>query len=104
MIITLTAFTLPNRLPREEVHKIFLSTAPLYREPKGLLAKHYVIADDGVTVGGIYQWQTRADAEAMYTDKWRDFVRGKYGTDPKVTYFDCPVIVDNVAGRIIDNA
>ena len=104
MIITLTQFTLPQRLSRDEVHKIFLSTAPKYREPKGLVSKHYVIADDGVTVGGIYQWKTRADAEAMYTDEWRQFVRGKYNTDPTVTWFDCPVIVDNVAGKIIPDA
>ena len=104
MIITLTQFTLPKPLPREEVRSIFLSTAPKYREPKGLLSKHYVISDDGVTVGGVYMWKARADAEAMYTDSWREFVRGKYGTDPKVTYFDCPVIVDNVAGKIISDA
>jgi hypothetical protein len=104
MIITLTSFTLPKRLSRDEAQAIFLSTAPKYREPKGLLSKHYVIADDGITVGGIYKWKTRADAEAMYTESWREFVRGKYNTEAQVTYFDCPVIVDNVAGKIVENA
>ena len=49
-------------------------------------------------------WQSRADAEAMYTPAWREFVRGKYGTDPVVTYFDSPVLVDNVAGQILSDA
>jgi hypothetical protein len=104
MIITLTSFTLPERLSRDEIHKIFLSTAPKYREPGGLYSKHYVISENGTSVGGVYMWKTRADAEAMYTDAWREFVRGKYGTEPSVTYFDCPVIVDNVAGKIIPDA
>lgn len=103
MIITLTQFVLPKPLTRDEAQKIFLSTAPLYREAPGLVSKHYVIADDGVTVGGVYLWKSRADAQAMYTDDWRAFVKGKYGTDPSVTYFDCPVVVDNVAGQIRSN-
>jgi hypothetical protein len=104
MIITLTQFTLPKRITREEVREIFLSTAPKYRGVEGLFSKHYVLADDGVTVGGIYKWRSRRDAEAMYTDAWRAFVREKYGTDPVVTYFDCPVVVDNVAEEIVSVA
>src|SRR3569832_545501 len=100
MIITLTQFTLPKPLSREEVRKIFLSSVPFYRVTLGLVSMHYVVSDDGATVGGIYMWKSREDAQAMYTDAWRAFVRGKYGTDPYVTYFDCPVVVDNVAQQI----
>ena len=53
------------------------------------------------TAGGVYAWNSKADAEAMYTDAWRAFVRVKYGTEPTVTYFDCPVVVDNVAQKVI---
>ena len=31
----------------------------------------------------------------MYTESWRSFVRDKYGTDPTVTYFESPVVVDS---------
>ncbi len=101
MIITLTTFKLPKPVMRDEARAIFATTAPKYRDVHGLLRKHYVIADDGATVGGVYVWQSRADAEAMYTEAWREFVRGKYGTEPVVTYFDNPVLVDNVAQRIV---
>jgi hypothetical protein len=37
----------------------------------------------------------------MYTESWRAFVREKYGTDPTVTYFDSPVLVDNLAQQIL---
>jgi hypothetical protein len=36
----------------------------------------------------------------MYTPSWRSFVKQKYGTDPTVTYFDSPVVVDNEAQTI----
>lgn len=29
------------------------------------------------------------------------FVRGKYGTDPVLTFLDCPVVVDNLADEIV---
>lgn len=102
MITTLTSFTLPKPITRDEATAIFRSTAPTYRGVPGLIRKTYVLYPDGVTVGGIYLWQTRADAEAMYSDDWRDFVRGKYGCEPVVTYLDSPVVVDNVTQQIIE--
>ncbi|MBS4045108.1 MAG: hypothetical protein ACK4Z4_05620 [Ferrovibrio sp.] len=102
MITTLTSFTLPKPITRDEAVAIFRSTAPTYRGVPGLIRKTYVLYPDGVTVGGIYLWNTRSDAEAMYTDAWRDFVRGKYGCEPQVTYLDSPVVVDNVTQQIIE--
>jgi hypothetical protein len=66
--------------------------------------KVYVLSEDGSTAGGIYLWNSRADADAMYTESWRAFVRGKYGTDPSVTYFDSPVVVDNVTNEILSDS
>ena len=100
MITTITTFKLPKPITRDEARSIFMSTAPKYREVPGLVRKCYILSEDGGTAGGIYLWKTRADAEAMYTESWRAFVRGKYGTEPSVTYFESPVVVDNVAGEI----
>jgi 4-amino-4-deoxy-L-arabinose transferase-like glycosyltransferase len=101
MITALTSFTLPAPISRDDARAIFLSTAPKYRDVPGLYRKTYVLYPDGVTVGGIYLWQTRAAAEAMYTNAWRDFVRGKYGCEPSVTYLDSPVVVDNVTRQTL---
>ena len=101
MIIVFTTFTLPKPITREEARSIFLSTAPKYRGVQGLFQKYYVLAQDGVTAGGVYLWNSRPEAEAMYTESWRLFVREKYGTDPTVTYFESPVVVDNVAQQVL---
>lgn len=104
MITALTTFTLPQPITPAAARCIFLSTAPKYQGVPGLYRKTYVLYPDGVTVGGIYLWASRAQAEAMYTDAWRDFVRGKYGTEPRVTYLDSPVVVDNVTNQILTDA
>ena len=100
MIVVLTSFRLPQPLTSDEARRIFLTTAPSYRGVQGLLRKHYVLSDDGATAGGVYFWKSRAEAEAMYTPSWRSFVKAKYGTDPQVTYYESPVLVDNEAQQI----
>ena len=97
MIIAMTSFKLPAPISVDEARSIFNSTAPKYRGVPGLRSKHYILSEDGGTAGGMYVWESKRDAEAMYTEAWRDFVRGKYGTEPVVTYFECPVVVDNAA-------
>ncbi|CAN5459232.1 hypothetical protein BH11PSE11_BH11PSE11_03460 [soil metagenome] len=101
MIIAITSFALSKPITPEEARIIFRSTAPTYQGVKGLLRKHYILSEDGLTAGGVYLWNSKAEAEAMYTDAWRAFVRQKYDTEPGVTYFASPVTVDNVAGQII---
>ena len=101
MITAITTFALPKPITREEARSIFLSTAPKYRGMPGLFRKVYVISQDGTSVGGVYLWNSRSEAEAVYTESWRSFVREKYGTDPTVTCFDSPVVVDNGMQQVV---
>jgi hypothetical protein len=103
MITAITTFRLPKPITRDEARRIFLSTAPTYLGVPGLVRKVYVLSQEGDTAGGIYLWNSRAEADAMYTDSWKAFVREKYGTDPSVTYFDSPVVVDNLTHDILSD-
>src|SRR5262249_33154695 len=67
MITAVTSFRLPKPITREEARAIFLSTAPIYRGVAGLSRKTYVLSEDGMTAGGIYFWNSRREAEALYT-------------------------------------
>jgi hypothetical protein len=89
MITVITSFQLPKPITREEAQKLFLSTAPKYLGVAGLLRKYYVLSQD--------------EAEAVYTDSWRALAREKYGSDPSVTYFESPVVVDNVSHEILSD-
>ncbi|WP_321315113.1 YdhR family protein [Halarcobacter sp.] len=101
MITSITKFKLPNPITQAEAKDIFLSTAPNYKDLPGLIRKCYVIFDEGDSVGGIYLWQSRKDAEAVYTESWKEFVREKYGSEPEIIYLETPVIVDNILKEII---
>ena len=100
MITVITEFVMSQAVTLEEARRIFSDTAPNYLNVQGLLRKTYIFSEDGKTLGGVYFWNSRQEAEKMYTEEWRAFVREKYETDPKVTYFESPVYVDNEAGQI----
>ena len=103
MITALVQFSLPAPLSVEQARAIFRSTASRYLGMPGLVRKYYIVADDGRTAGGVYLWNSRADAQAVYTDEWRAFVTGKYGSPPSLSWFETPVVVDNLADAIIDD-
>jgi hypothetical protein len=101
MITTIVEFKLPQAISLAQAKETFLSTAPKYREMPGLIRKYYFLSEDGSKAGGIYLWASRADADRIYTEEWKAFVRGKYGTDPNLTFLECPVVVDNLAQEIV---
>lgn len=100
MITVIVEFKLPEPISVAAAKETFLSTAPKYRGMPGLLRKYYFLSEDGSKAGGIYLWASREDADRIYTQEWAAFVRGKYGTDPSLTYLECPVVVDNLSNQI----
>ena len=100
MIVTIVTFKLPKPATVGEITKTFQSTAPRYQGLKGLLRKNYWLSEDGRRAGGIYVWESRADAERVYSAEWQKMVTDKYGTPPTIEYLHSPVMVDNSAGTI----
>jgi hypothetical protein len=103
VITALVQFKLPQPISRDQAREMFSATAQKYRDISGLIRKYYVLSQDGKTAGGMYLWHSQEDAKHLYTAEWEQFIFDKYGTLPSVTYFDCPVIVDNVAGEIVSD-
>lgn len=101
MIIAVVQFMLQTPVSKEEAYNRAETTAPLYRDIDGLLNKQYLWGEDGLTVGGVYLWNSREEAEACYNDEWRQRLANKYETDPMISWYDCPVLLDNRHGEII---
>ena len=95
MITTVVNFRLLAAMTLEQAEVAFNGSASKYRGLPGLVRKYYLLSEDGMTAGGVYLWHSRGDAEQLYNEEWRSFIRSKYGCEPVVSYFDSPVIVDN---------
>ena len=103
MITAIVQFKLSEPIGREKAKAVFSSTAPKYRNIQGLIRKYYLLSPDGGTAGGVYLWRSREDAEKLYTQEWKKFIQDKYSSNPVITYFDSPVIVDNLLGEILED-
>ena len=100
MIVAIVTFQLPKPTTLAEITKTFQATAPKYQGMAGLLRKNYILSEDGRRAGGVYVWNSRADADRVYTPEWKAFVQDKYGSAPQIEYLNSPVMVDNRDGTI----
>jgi hypothetical protein len=98
MIVAIVNFQLPADVTAEQARKLYAGSAPKYRGMKGLVRKYYLWDAEKRIGGGVYLWETRAAAEAVYTDEWKAYITQRYGKEPTITWFDAPVIVDNEIG------
>ncbi len=104
MIVAIVQFDLVTPVSLAEAQGMFESSAPKYQKLPGLVRKYYIRSEDGRTAGGVYLWESRAAADAVYSGEWRERVAKLYGSAPRVSIFDSPVIVDNALGGEIVTA
>jgi len=104
MITALVQFKLPKPVTREKAQEIFVSSAPKYRETPRLIRKYFLLSEDCGTAGGVYLWKSKKDAEGLYTEEWGNYIRERYQALPSVTYFESPVVVDNLTNETISDS
>lgn len=99
MILALVTFPAPaTPLSAAEQRSLLEATSPAYRQVPGLRRKYFIASKD--SVGGAYEWASRADADAFYNESWQARMQSRYGQRPEVRYFDAPCVVDNERGVI----
>jgi hypothetical protein len=104
MITAIVNFKLPADIDAKQAAELFKGSAPKYRGMKGLVRKYYLFDDKSRIGGGVYLWKTRADAEAVYTPQWQDYIADRYGAPPDIRYFETAVVVDNESDKILADA
>ena len=94
VIVAIVRFPLPEGMTAEQVRTSFEGSAPSYQGLPGLRRKYYLRTEDGREGGGVYLWESRTAAEAVYDDAWRARLTERFGAEPRVEYLECPVVVD----------
>ena len=93
--IVVVQFDLPKR-SEEQAIKGGTGSAPIYRDlgTKGLIRKDYLNGETGT--GGVYLWESRAAAEAWFTEARVEELSKRFGARPRLTWYDTHVTVDNI--------
>ena len=96
--IVIVQFDMPNA-PADQVIARSLPNTPVYRNlgQKGLIRKDYLNGETGV--GGVYLWESRAAAEAWYTEALMADLTKRIGVRPRLTWYDTHITIDNVKGE-----
>ena len=94
MITAIVLYDLPPAIGLEECRAHFNRIAPDFLPVPGFLRKQFICSADGRVAGGVYNWETRADAERFYSGEWLDGIRARYGGEPRITYFETVALAD----------
>jgi len=83
---------------RDAVMGQALDSTKTYTDVKGLKRKYYLNGE--ASGGGVYLFETRADAEAWFHDGWADWMEGRFAVRPTLTLYDSYLTLDNDAGEV----
>jgi len=101
VITEIVRFSVPEGMSREEIVAGFEATAGAWKENPDLIRKNYLIDVESRTAGGVYLWNSKADAQKWHGAEFKQRVKSKYGSEPRFEYFQTPLVVDNVADEIV---
>jgi hypothetical protein len=98
MITAIVFYDLPPSIGLEECRAHFSEIAPDFLKIPGFLRKQFICARGGKIAGGVYMWETQDAAERFYSGEWLTGVRNRYGTEPRITYFETVALADKATG------
>ena len=93
--LAIVRFPAPAGLTGAKLRAVLEEGVPRYQGIPGLHRKYF--AGNETHGGGIYEWESRATAQAFYNDTWRERLRTVYGATPEIQFFDVHAVVDNDA-------
>jgi hypothetical protein len=102
MITEIVLFDLPKGMTRAEVERNFRDSIPRWRENPDLLRKNMIYDIEAGKAGGVYTWNSVAEAKRWHGEEFRRRILKLFGSEPTYRYFETPVVVDNAAGEVID--
>jgi hypothetical protein len=94
--LSIVTFPAPAGLTGAGRRAVLEPAVPRYQGVPSLRRKYFI--GNAAEGGGVYEWDSRAAAEAFYDDQWFARMQQIYGTRPRVQYFDVYALVDNEAG------
>ena len=101
MVTAVVRYDLAPSLSPDRVRSFYGQAVDKFLHRPGLIRKYFMLSLDGRVGGSVYLWETLEQAQSFHDEQWKTFMHGKYGHVPDVQFFNCPIVVDNVAGDVI---
>ena len=95
MITEIVTFKINEEMGRERVVALFEESAEIWRSHPKLHRKNYLYDPERGIAGGVYTWDSVADAQDAHGEAFSARVAETFGSTPHVQYFETPVVVQN---------
>lgn len=99
MITAIVLYDLPPHIGLDECRAHFAKIAPDFLGIPGFLRKQFICDGGGKVAGGVYMWESQEAAERFYSGEWLTGIRARYGTEPKISYFETVALTDKASGQ-----
>lgn len=100
MITEVVHFDLPGSMSREELLAKYRQTAPVWSNNEDLVHKFYFFDESQSLGGGVYIWKTKEAALWWHGEEYQARIKELYGSEPRMTYYDTLVVVDNISNQV----
>lgn len=101
LITAIVLFDLPPGTTRARLLDLCRETAPDWRANPYLVRKNYLYDPEQRQGGGVYTWRDRAAAEHCLDEGFRARLAQRFGSAPRILFFETPVVVDNLLGQVL---
>ena len=99
MFVVLVKFKIPKEMDVDSIKEKFNESVPMYQNTKGLIRKNYLLNEHKNIAGGVYIFDNSNNAYAWFDKDRIQWLTERY-SDPEISYFDSPVVVDNESKNI----
>ena len=95
---------LPEGMTREEATAKYRLSVPTWQANSELIHKAFLFDEATRRGGGVYLWRNIEAAKKAHGPTFQERIRSIFAADPEFQYFDTPIVIDNAANRVIDEA
>jgi hypothetical protein len=104
MISEIVLFQLPEGMSREDAIAKYRARVPIWQANPDLIHKAFLYDEASRRGGGVYLWKNVEAAKKAHGPAFQDGIQSLFGSKPEFQYFEAPIVIDNGAKEVIDNA
>ena len=104
MITEIVSWGLPDGMSREDTVSKYRLSVPMWQANPDLIHKAFLLDEGTRRAGGVYLWKNIDAAKHAHGEAFQERIRSVFGAAPEFQYFETPIVIDNAAKQVIDDA
>ena len=104
MISEIVLFGLPEGMSRGDAMAKYRARVPVWQGNPDLIHKVFLYDEASQRGGGVYLWKNIEAAKKAHGPAFQEAIQSIFGAKPEFQYFEAPIVIDNSAKEVIDNA